>query len=262
MLELYHHNTSVCAQKVRLVLAEKGLEWTGHLVDIRRGEQFDPAYVRLNAKAVVPTLVHDGTVIVESSVIGEYLDDAFGGPNLKPGDALGCARMRLWVKAVDEGLHQAVATLSFSLVLREQLLELSPDDLQRHLESIPDPARRERQRTAVELGLDSPALATALKLYDEALDALETALADAPWAAGLTYSLADIALAPYISRLDQLQMAALWAERPRVADWFSRIRERANYTAVSDYVSEAYAAQLKERGAAAWPELERRMAAA
>jgi glutathione S-transferase len=30
MLELYHHNTSVCAAKVRLVLAEKDIAWTGH----------------------------------------------------------------------------------------------------------------------------------------------------------------------------------------------------------------------------------------
>ena len=41
-LELYHHGSSVCAAKVRLVLAEKGLEWQGHYIDILKGEQFDP----------------------------------------------------------------------------------------------------------------------------------------------------------------------------------------------------------------------------
>ena len=69
MITLYHHGSSVCAAKVRLVLAEKSLPWDGIYVDILRGDQFDPGYVKLNPKAVVPTLVHDGKVIVESSVI-------------------------------------------------------------------------------------------------------------------------------------------------------------------------------------------------
>ena len=73
MIMLYHHGSSVCAAKVRLVLAEKSVPWDGIYVDILRGDQFDPGYVKLNPKAVVPTLVHDGKVIVESSVICEYL---------------------------------------------------------------------------------------------------------------------------------------------------------------------------------------------
>ena len=64
MLELYHHGSSVCAAKVRFVLMEKGLDWTGHYLDILKGEHFTPEYLKLNPKAVVPTLVHDGQVLV------------------------------------------------------------------------------------------------------------------------------------------------------------------------------------------------------
>ena len=60
MLELYHHGSSVCAAKVRIVLAEKGLQWKGHYLDILKGDQFDPEYMKLNPKAVVPTLVLEG----------------------------------------------------------------------------------------------------------------------------------------------------------------------------------------------------------
>src|SRR5258708_25873455 len=67
MLELYHSINSVCAQKVRIALAEKGLQATEHLMTLR-SDQFDPAYMKLNPNAVVPTLIHDGNVIVESSV--------------------------------------------------------------------------------------------------------------------------------------------------------------------------------------------------
>ena len=63
MLELYHHGSSVCAAKVRMVLAEKGLDWKGHYLDILKGDQFDPDYLQLNPKAVVPTIIHDGKVM-------------------------------------------------------------------------------------------------------------------------------------------------------------------------------------------------------
>src|ERR1700730_7292541 len=83
MLELYHSINSVCAQKGRIALAEKGLQATDHLMTLR-GDQFDPAYMKLNSNAVVPTLIHDGNVIVESSVILYYLDEAFPEKPLMP----------------------------------------------------------------------------------------------------------------------------------------------------------------------------------
>jgi glutathione S-transferase len=99
MITLYHHGSSVCAAKVRLVLAEKSLPWNGVYVDILRGDQFDPVYMKLNPKAVVPTLVDDGKVIIESTVIAEYLDESFPDPPLKPADPERRAAMRVWTKA-------------------------------------------------------------------------------------------------------------------------------------------------------------------
>jgi glutathione S-transferase len=76
MLELYHNINSVCAQKVRIALAEKGQQVTEHLLTLQ-GDQNDPAYMKLNPNGVVPTLVHDGNVIIESSLILYYIDEAF-----------------------------------------------------------------------------------------------------------------------------------------------------------------------------------------
>ena len=73
MLELYHNHTSVCAAKVRMALEEKGLAWTGRQVDIFNGEQHKPDYLRLNPLGVVPTLVRDGSVFIESTIINEYI---------------------------------------------------------------------------------------------------------------------------------------------------------------------------------------------
>ena len=77
MLELYTHPLSPCAQKVRIVLAEKGLDFLSHHVDLPNKENLKPEYLRLNPLGEVPTLVHDSTPVIESSVICEYLDDAY-----------------------------------------------------------------------------------------------------------------------------------------------------------------------------------------
>ena len=83
MLELYHNDMSTCSQKARLALAEKGLDWASHHMRLRAGDQHKPEYLALNPNGVVPTLVHDGAVIIESTVINEYLDDEFAAPALR-----------------------------------------------------------------------------------------------------------------------------------------------------------------------------------
>jgi len=75
MLKLYHGTTSVCAAKVRLVLYEKGMSFESEILNLQQGDQHKPDYLKLNSKAVVPTLVDDARAITESSVIMFYLDE-------------------------------------------------------------------------------------------------------------------------------------------------------------------------------------------
>ena len=82
-------------------------------MDILAGEHHTPEYLKLNPKAVVPTLIHDGQVVRESSVICEYIDDVFPEPKLKPEAPLVCANMRLWTKLVDEEVHPSVRPITY-----------------------------------------------------------------------------------------------------------------------------------------------------
>ena len=77
MLDLYHHGSSVCAAKVRWAMVLKDLNFEAHYVDILKGEQFEPEYIKINPKAVVPSLIQDGKILNESTVSREYLDLAF-----------------------------------------------------------------------------------------------------------------------------------------------------------------------------------------
>ena len=97
MLELYHSINSVCAQKVRIALTEKGQEAKDHIMTLR-GDQFEPAYLKLNPNGVVPTLIHDGEPITESSLILYYIDDAFPEPPLMPTQPRRRHRVRMYNK--------------------------------------------------------------------------------------------------------------------------------------------------------------------
>jgi glutathione S-transferase len=129
MLALYHNSMSSCSQKVRLSLAEKGIEWDSRHLDLRAGDTQTAAYLELNPRGVVPTLDHDGRIVRESTVILEYLEDAFPELSLRPSDAFGKAEMRLWTKRLDEGHHDlATASLSMGVAFRHQFLERGEEE--------------------------------------------------------------------------------------------------------------------------------------
>ncbi|MGO9401252.1 MAG: glutathione S-transferase family protein [Xanthobacteraceae bacterium] len=267
MITLYHHGSSVCAAKVRLVLAEKSVPWEGVYVDILRGDQFDPGYMKLNPKAVVPTLVHDGQVIIESAVICEYLDEVFPTPPLKPAEPANRAAMRLWTKAVDEHLHPACAELTFASCHRYIIGRLPPEKFNEFLDSTPPISVtadwHTRKKEIVRQGMAAPRVDRTFRLYDSYLQKMEDTLANQPWLAGETLSLADIAMAPYVNRLDMLGMSEMWVgSRPRLTRWFERMKSRPSFKpSLLDMCPPDLTSDLKTFGSQSWPDVKRMLAA-
>lgn len=233
MLVLYESSNSVCCQKVRLVLCEKGLAWESREVNLFRGEQYDPDYLKINPKGVVPTLLHDGRPLIESILICEYLDEVFPEPRLIPVDAYERAQMRLWSKAVDEGLHEGITEISFSAMFRERMKNMPQSQREARFRNVGDPKRRDRFVSAYELGLESPFVLWALAAYERAFKSMDDALAEGGnWLVGGSFTLAEINLMPYLARLEHLALLDLWIEgRPRVGAWWERSKARASFTA-------------------------------
>lgn len=253
MLTLYHNDMSTCAQKVRFALAEKGLDWQGQHLDLRALDQQNPAYLKLNPNAVVPTLVHDGLVVIESSVINEYIDDAFSGPALRPASAAERAHMRLWTKKLDEGLHAATGVISTAIAFRYQKLDRGEESVRQSLAKMPDPEKRKSNESTVFEGTRSRYLADAVLAFDTLLAQFEATLARQPWLAGQSFCLADIAYAPYMTRLDHLQMAPMWDKRPRVADWYGRLRLRKGYQdGLARWFNAKYLSLMEDKGRQEW----------
>ena len=176
MLELYHDNLSVCAQKVRIVLAEKNQPWTNHHLSLASGEHLTPEFKTMNPRGVVPVLVHDGNVIVESSVICSYLDEVFPDPPLMPKNPVERATMRLWCKLPDDILHMACATVSFAISFGQQLKKKAGAGLEERLMKMPDPARRERQRALIEKGIETPFFRDHIKVFEKTFGEMEAQL--------------------------------------------------------------------------------------
>jgi glutathione S-transferase len=248
-LKLYHNDMSTCSQKVRLCLAEKGLDWENGHLDLRAGEHQKEWYIKLNPRAVVPTLIDGDIVVPESNVINEYIDERFPDPPLKPDTAFGRARMRLWTKQLDEGVHDAgIAVISFALAFRHQYLNRGEAGKEM-LEKIPDPVKRERRRDVIEKGPDSPHFRAAVGRMFKLFADMETTLAGQPWLAGDRYTIADAAFTPYVVRLDHLDVMRLLDRTPRVADWYRRLRLRPSFqTAVTRWENADYLALMKRAG--------------
>ncbi len=261
MLELHHNNMSVCSAKVRLVLREKDVAPAEHHYNLRKGDQFAPAYMALNPMGVVPTLVHRGSPFFESTLICEYLDEAFPRPRLRPADPAERTAMRRWASLPDRGLHAACGAVSNALAFRYQFLALTPEELAANLAQTPDPERRERKRMGIEQGLDWPPAAAAVRFYDSVLRQMDAALAaGGPWLAGDAYSLADSGLTPYVVRLDHLSLSWMWDRRPALAAWYDAVQARPNFAGLADYVEPSYLEIMDAHAAELRPKVEAALA--
>ncbi len=251
-IELHHAGMSVCSEKIRILLAERGRDFVGHMLDLRAGDQQKPEYLKLNPNAVVPTLVHDGAVVIESNIILEYLAEVLPGPSLVTSSPLGRTRMRLWTKQLDETIHQLTSVISFGIGFRYQLLVKPREEALAVLGKIPDPFRRERQIDIYENGVASSHFAPAIRRFDKMLTEMESDLGRERWLAGPEYSLADIAYTPYVNRLDQLQLAHMWDKRPKVAQWFDTVRARPSFAKAYDgFMAKPILDVMREKGEAA-----------
>lgn len=229
MLELYHDWRSFCSIKVRLCLAEKKLSWESRYVDLIKLEHTRPEYLALNPNGVVPTLVHDGVPIHESTLINEYLEEVFPEVPLMPQDPVERARARFWVKYEDDVLHPAIRPATFAMMMAPELAQRTDAELAAMVEAHPNKQRAEELVRAARNPVDETKVETAKRTMHAALDRLERRLDEVPWLGGATYSLADIAAAPFIDRLEELNLSGLWETRPALQDWIRRAKARPAY---------------------------------
>lgn len=226
MIELWHEWNSVHSYRVRIVLAEKRLAWVDHTIELLAFDNLKPEYLRINPDGVVPTLVHDGAPIYDSSVICEYLDEVFPDPPLRPADPQARAAMRRWAKVHDEAAHPALRDASFQLLYKPYLARIPHDELVERLRLHPRPERRAKFLVGAKAEIDWSVIAASMAACKGIAQRIDRAIDDQTWLAGSAFTLADAAMAPFAERLVNLGLDCLWDELPRGQAWAKRLLAR------------------------------------
>ncbi|MSQ73348.1 MAG: glutathione S-transferase family protein [Betaproteobacteria bacterium] len=227
MIELYQFPNSTCSQKVRLVLAEKGMTYVDRTLSARGREHLSDAYLKLNPNGVVPTLVHNGQAVIDSSVINEYLEEMFPYPALVPRDAWGRARMRAWRQYIDEVPTTAIRPPSFNAFIMRAWAHIPDDEWNAHKAKLP--LRRHFYEKMDRSGFPQKDITEAKEKLRQALERMQRALEDGPWLLGEQLTLADISLVPTVVRMEDIGLDPMWRDLPRVTDWYRRIQARPSF---------------------------------
>jgi glutathione S-transferase len=231
MLQVYSASNSICCQKVFIALAEKALGYTTQEIDLFRNVQFSPEYLKINPKGVVPALDHDGRIVIESSLICEYVDECFPERRLMPQDPYLRAQARLWSKIVDEQLFDATRELSFSAMFRERMRNMTEEQRQGRYRNIGDPMKRDRLFSTFEHGVESPYVFQGIGAFDMAFKKMEKDLqAGGPWLLGSQLTLADINMMPFVARMAYLDLLDIWLDgRTAAREWWARVQSLPSF---------------------------------
>lgn len=230
-ITLYHSLHSTCSQKVRLLLEEKGVPWISEHLNLRTFDQLTPEFLRINPAGLVPVLVHDDFILSESRIISEYLEDAFPTPSFTPVTARERAHMRQWTRYIDIEISEAIKLPSFARGIVQALRAMPLTQALAQIERMPDEGVRRRWRHAAENGISAADMQPSIDQLLGMLDRMDTVLKNSRWLAGDDMSLADLDTAPFVHRLARIDLFDQVQGRPRVAEWFQRLRDRTAYAA-------------------------------
>jgi glutathione S-transferase len=214
---------------VRLCQTYKRVDLRERVIDLANLEHITPEYLAINPRAEVPTLVADGQVITESSIINEYLEDRFPEQRLLPRDPLMVARVRMWNRFVDAGATPALAVPTYQLWVRPHITPERRERLAGDLQRIPSASHRERWLRILGRGFDKAELSQAFAVVEATFSRMEEALGHGRFLVGDEYSLADVESTPIVVRALHLERADLWSDKPRLAAWFERVRALPNF---------------------------------
>ena len=226
-LHLYHSGVSNCSMRVRMVLEEKRLDWESHHFNILKKEHITSHYFGINPNGLVPTLVHDGVVIIESDDIIDYLDDTFPEIALKPADPQQREQMYFWLNKAVEIHVTAIKTYIYDKRVGKNMAQ-NKEEEERYRNLQTNPELLEFHRRSTSTGFTDQEVKAAKAIIDGCFEALERDLAKNEWIASDAFSLADVAWIPLQFTLERL---AGYSFEPyaNIASWAENISTRPSF---------------------------------
>ncbi|MEZ5998722.1 MAG: glutathione S-transferase family protein [Hyphomonas sp.] len=234
-LHLFHAALSSCSQKTRIFLAEKGVSWESHPINIAANENISEYYLGINPRGLVPALVDDGEVHVESNDIILHIEDRFPEPGLVP------TRDRQRVEDMlrhEDDLHEDIRNVTFRFLFEPPVSPKSPEDLARYGKygSSTVGGQADTQK-AKEISfwknygksrVSDEAARKSVSAFRRAFTNLDATLQASPYLLGTDLSIVDIAWFIYANRL-VIAGYPLADLHPNVNRWYAELLSRPGW---------------------------------
>lgn len=226
-IHLYHGDISNCSMRVRMTLIEKGLPWTGHHLDLKRKENISDAYFGINPNGLVPTLIDNGVVHIESNDIIDYLDETYPEPSLRaPGDEDG---MLEWLRLAASIHVPAVKPYVYATRMQKKLKKTAEEQEKYDALQKNDELKNFHAKHAGGGAFGETDIARANEILEACFAKLENALEGREWIMGDRFTLADISWIPLHFVL--VGCGYPFDNYPNVSRWAAALRDRESYKA-------------------------------
>ena len=218
-----------------MVLAEKGLDWKLRPILTSRFDHCQAEYQKLNPLNLIPTLVDDGNVFIQSGVIAEYLDDKYPEPPLRPSNPQQLAKVREWMREEEEFLFRLITTMTYNIMMKLRAKAYGMDQLVEWSKRHPNQERAQDYLKRVTSPADLNAIAEAVFRFRWHMERLEDQLkaSEGPWIVGAQFTLADVCAAPIFDRIEYLDKEYLWNGLQKVNWWYARAKMRPSFTSAA-----------------------------
>ena len=227
---LYNALQSTCSQRVRYTLHYKSIIFSMEILDLFSGDQLRPEYLSINPNGVVPALVHNDNIIIDSSVIIEYLEDInLNLKTLRPKKPENVARMRAMIRYFDEVAGPSVRIPSYNMAFLPHFQDMSEKEFIDLAES--KPLRKDFLLRMGRTGFSEKEMNDSMSKIKATCDRMEGWLLESggPYLLGSDLTFADICIMPVIVRMKDLGKSDLWSSTPLVSEWFELIQSTAIY---------------------------------
>lgn len=224
-LHLYHGDISNCSMRVRMTLIEKGLPWTSHHIDLKKKENISEEYFGINPNGLVPTLVHDGVVHIESNDIIDYLDATFPQPTLRAQDNLD--EMLEWLRLAASIHVPAVKPYVYATKMQAKIKKTASEQAKYDALQTNQELKSFHAKHKGSAQFSGEDVAEAERILGECHSKLETALEGRDWIMGAQLTLADISWIPLVHVL--AGCGYRYSDFPNIQRWAAAFNGRESF---------------------------------
>lgn len=224
-LHLYHGDISNCSMRVRMTLIEKGLSWTSHHLDLRKKENISDEYFAINPKGLVPALVDNGVVHVESNEIIDYIDATYSASSLRAVD--GEAEMLEWLRLAGSIHLTAIKPYVYATMIQKKVKKTAEEEAKYQALQTDAGLKEFHSKHAGGGAIEDADLVTSKAILKECFDKLEAALEGNDWIMGDQFTLADISWIPVHFVL--IGCGYPFENYPNITRWAETFEARESY---------------------------------